>query len=212
MKAAAVLVLASLLQGALGSGSGSSSGSSSWGDGFAAPEPSPQGGHTSLPPPPPPVVITMTIPGDVAAITSNATVKAAFEAAFATDIAVHLGIAASRITVTSIAAGSIVVTYSIAPEANGNQVSTAAVQTTLANPITFTTIKNSAAIPSSITTQYDSPVTATGITATGGSPEPEPEPEPPSGTITLDKSGVESIQITTSLVLAPMIVLTMLHN
>jgi hypothetical protein len=123
------------------------------------------------PPPPPPVVITMTIPGDVAAITSNAAVRAAFEAAFATDIATHLGIAATRITVTSIAAGSIVVTYSIAPDAiTGQQVNTAAVQTTLASPITFTTIKNSAAIPSSITAQYASPVTATGITATGGSP------------------------------------------
>eukprot|EP01047_Picozoa_sp_COSAG01_P033176 COSAG01_NODE_2430_length_7711_cov_182.453100_9_plen_178_part_00 len=165
------------------------------------------------PPPPPsqPVVITMTIPGDVAAITSNTTVKAAFEAAFATDIAAHLSIAASRIAVTSIAAGSIVVTYSIAPDASGNQVSAAAVQTTLARPITFTTIKNSAVIPSSITTAYASPVSATGITATVV-PAPEPEPEPPSGTITLDKSGVESIQITTSLVLAPMIVLTMLHN
>jgi hypothetical protein len=73
--------------------------------------------------------------------------------------------------VTSIAAGSIVVTYSIAPDAiTGQQVNTAAVQTTLASPITFTTIKNSAAIPSSITAQYASPVTATGITATGGSP------------------------------------------
>ena len=169
----------------------------------------------SPPPPPPPVVTTMTIPGDMEAITSNETVRpafeAAFEAAFATDIAAHLGIAASRIAVTSIAAGSIVVTYSIAPDASGNQVSAAAVQTTLARPITFTTIKNSAVIPSSITTAYASPVSATGITATVV-PAPEPEPEPPSGTITLDKSGVESIQITTSLVLAPMIVLTMLHN
>jgi hypothetical protein len=207
MKAAAVLVLASLLQGALGSGSGS--GSSSWENGMDSVQ------TTGTPPsPPPPVAITMTIPGDVAAITSNATVKAAFEAAFATDIATHLNISATRITVTSIAAGSIVVTYSIAPDAiTGQQVNTAAVQTTLATPITFTTIKNSAAIPSSITAAYASPVTATGITATVVlAPEPEPEPEPSSGTITLDKSGVESIQITMPLVLAPMIVLTMLHN
>jgi hypothetical protein len=83
----------------------------SWGDSMVASEP----------PPSQPVVTTMTIPGDVAAITSNAIVKVAFEAAFATDIATHLSIAANRITVTSIAAGSIVVTYSIAPEANGTR-------------------------------------------------------------------------------------------
>jgi hypothetical protein len=171
-------------------------------------------GTTTTPPPspPPPVAITMTIPGDVAAITSNATVKAAFEAAFATDIATHLAIAANRITVTSIAAGSIVVTYSIAPDAiTGQQVNTTAVQATLATPITFTTIKNSAAIPSSITAAYANPVTASGITATVVL-APEPEPEPPSNDITLDKSGVGSVQITTLLVLAPMVVLTLLHN
>jgi hypothetical protein len=159
------------------------------------------------------VSITMTIPGDVAAIVSNPTVKAAFEAAFATDIAAHLSIAANRITVTSITAGSIVVTYTIAPDASGTQVSAAAVQTKLASPINFTAIKTSAVIPSSIKTAYASPVTATGITATVvTAPGPEPEPEPPSNDITLDKSGVGSIQITALLVLAPMVVLTLLHN
>jgi hypothetical protein len=108
-----------------------------------------------------PIAVSMTLPGDVAAITSDATVKAAFESAFATDIATVLGIIATRIFVTSITAGSIVASYTIAPAADGTQLSNTAVETRLAAPITFNAIKNSTVIPSSITAQYASPVTAT---------------------------------------------------
>eukprot|EP01047_Picozoa_sp_COSAG01_P069435 COSAG01_NODE_10272_length_2204_cov_1.907363_1_plen_578_part_10 len=156
-----------------GSWSGSWSGSSSWGI----------------------IRVTMTMPGNVAVLTCNGVycsngcyncnlAEVAFEVAFEQDIATVLGIDATRINVTSIAATSIVVTYTIAPDANGNQLSPAAVRTTLADPITFSTIQNSQGLGYRLGAAYASPVTATGITATGV-PAPEPEPEPPSGTITL---------------------------
>jgi len=137
--------------------------SGSWGQSLE-PEPSPT--------PAPAVVVTMIIPGDIAALNSNDTVKEAFKEAFATDIATVLNILASRITVTSIEAGSIVVKYTIAPAADGTQLSDTVVKTALASPITFTTIKASTVIPASITAQYASPVTATVTTGTGTTTNP----------------------------------------
>jgi hypothetical protein len=137
--------------------------SGSWGQSLE-PEPSPT--------PAPAVVVTMIIPGDIAALNSNDTVKEAFKEAFATDIATVLNILASRITVTSIEAGSIVVKYTIAPSADGTQLSDTVVKTALASPITFTTIKASTVIPASITAQYASPVTATVTTGTGTTTNP----------------------------------------
>jgi hypothetical protein len=63
------------------------------------PPPTPTPNPTATPTPPP-VAVTMTLPGDVAAITSSVTVKAAFEAAFATDIATHLGLGSTASTYT----------------------------------------------------------------------------------------------------------------
>jgi hypothetical protein len=111
---------------------------------------------------PPPVLVTMTIPGDVTAITSDATIQAEFELAFEIDIALALGISATRVNVTSIAAGSIVVSYTIAPDpTDGRQLSESAITTILASSITLNTIQSSSVIPSSVTATYTNAVSAT---------------------------------------------------
>ena len=103
----------------------------------------------------------MTLPGDAAEVTANPTVQAAFEDAFATDIASVLGCAKSRINVTSITAGSVVVEYTVAPADDGTQLTTAAVESAVSAPITFAAIQASDVLPSSVTAAYAAPITAT---------------------------------------------------
>eukprot|EP01047_Picozoa_sp_COSAG01_P001565 COSAG01_NODE_36_length_34092_cov_26.350032_18_plen_228_part_00 len=112
-------------------------------------------------PAPPPIAMSMSIPGDVAALTGNATVKAAFETAFKTDIAAALSIEHSRIAVTSITAGSVVVAFTVAPKADGTQLSNIVASTALNAPITFNAIQASTVLPTSIKNLYASAVTPT---------------------------------------------------
>jgi protein tyrosine phosphatase (PTP) superfamily phosphohydrolase (DUF442 family) len=124
-------------------------------------------------PPSPPLTVGVNVPGDVAALTFNTTVKTAFEAAFATDIATALGINASRITSTCGVAArhgidfswsvGLRVNFTIELAADGTQHSISAVTTALSSPIAFNSISSSAVIPSSIKTLYASTVTATVI-------------------------------------------------
>jgi hypothetical protein len=119
-------------------------------------------------PPPPPLSVTMTLPGDVTEITSDNAIKTAFEDAFETDMATVLDIEKSRIRVTGITAGSIVVAYTVAAADDGTQMTADALETAVtAEPITFATIRATAELPSSFTDSYADPVAAT-VTVTGG--------------------------------------------
>ena len=119
-------------------------------------------------PPPPPLSVTMTLPGDVTEITSDNAIKTAFEDAFETDMATVLDIEKSRIRVTGITAGSIVVAYTVAAADDGTQMTADALETAVtAEPITFATIRATAELPSSFTDSYADPVPAT-VTVTGG--------------------------------------------
>jgi hypothetical protein len=122
-------------------------------------------------PPPPPLSVTMTLPGDVTEITSDNAIKTAFEDAFETDMATVLDIEKSRIRVTGITAGSIVVAYTVAAADDGTQMTADALETAVtAEPITFATIRATAELPSSFTDSYADPVAAT-VTVTGGGGE-----------------------------------------
>jgi len=91
---------------------------------------------------------------------------------------VALNIATSRVSVTSITAGSVVVTYTVAPSIafGGTQLTEAAAKATLEKPITFNAIKASTVIPSTITAQYTNAVTATGVSAVS-TPASQPNPK-----------------------------------
>eukprot|EP01047_Picozoa_sp_COSAG01_P062953 COSAG01_NODE_8086_length_2925_cov_12.218684_2_plen_282_part_00 len=91
----------------------------------------------------------------MAALTSDANVRAAFEIAFATEVARALDLNPSRITGISIAAGSIVVTFVIEPAADGTQLTQSEVTTAFNSCHNFDAITSSSVIPSSITDQYD---------------------------------------------------------
>ena len=65
------------------------------------------------PPPPPPVFARLTLDKDIATIPAGSPARTAFEAAFKTDIGEVLSVDTSRVTVLSIAAGSLVVEFSI---------------------------------------------------------------------------------------------------
>ena len=119
----------------------------------------------------------MTLPGDVAELTTDASVRAAFEDAFSTDIASVLGIPKDRIIVTGITAGSVVVEYTVTPADDGTQMTATALDMAVSAPITFAAIQASAAIPSSTTAAYMAPVTAM-VSVTETVPEPELEVEP----------------------------------
>jgi hypothetical protein len=153
-------------------------------------------------PTPTPIAVSMTLPGDVAALTSNATIQAAFEIAFATDIAQILGIAASRITAISIAAGSVVVTYTIAPAANGTQLAKSAVTTAFSSPVSFNNIKASVVIPSSITAQYAQAVQAN-VVVTDSTKESRP-------TITKSNDAAQRYRATTLATTLLMVTATMI--
>jgi hypothetical protein len=99
------------------------------------------------------VTLTLNIPtATVSKILNNATVLTAFKTNFAADIAVKLGVSANLVTVTSVAAGSLVVKFDVAA-APGAQL--ADVETQLATAITFTNIKTNLA--SAVGTTFDSP-------------------------------------------------------
>jgi hypothetical protein len=64
--------------------------------------------------------VTVTLgAADLGAITATKASRAAFERAFAADVAALLRIDASRVRVTSLAAGSVVVTFVVLPDAAG---------------------------------------------------------------------------------------------
>jgi hypothetical protein len=118
----------------------------------------------------------------------NVTVKSAFKAAFAADIAMALGIHASRVNASSIRAGSIVVDVAVAPAADGTQLMAATLTSALSAPIIFQAIKASPEIPSSVRAHFASAVTPTvtiETTVTPPSPPPAssspPSPPPPAG-------------------------------
>jgi hypothetical protein len=128
---------------------------------------------TSITCPVEPIVVTMTIPGNMAALGAS---RQAFEDAFKTDIATVLSIAASRITVTSLAASSIdtlrfvKVEYNIAMAADNTQLIDTAVRTALVRPIDYTAIRASTVIPGDGEwAPYASAVTANFVTIVGPS-------------------------------------------
>ena len=119
-----------------------------------------------------PLVVVMTLPGDAAELTADATVRDAFEDAFTTDMASVLGVSKNRLVVTGITAGSVVVQYTVAPADDGSQMSAMDLETAASVPITFSVIQACAALPISLTAIYASPVTATVSVALRRRPSP----------------------------------------
>lgn len=112
------------------------------------------------------VTITLTLDTTIAAVAADSS----FKTKFATDVGTILGVAADQITVESIASGSVIVVFSVAPAANGD---------TLAVSTVLSAFATSGVTLSSLNINTAAAVTAAQIAVTGASPPSPPAPPSP---------------------------------
>jgi len=136
---------------------GSDSGSWEWLDSNSDPEPEPE----PSPPPPPAKSVSsrLTLDKDIGTIGEGSAARKAFEDAFRTDLATLLGnITKTRVVITSIKAGSIVVDFYVLADSSGKALTASSLTTAFkSSGVSIGGAKSTAAITSSDITTTPEP-------------------------------------------------------
>ena len=91
-----------------------------------------------------------------------------FGVAFATDIALALGIGEGRIIVTDIREDPVEVDYTVAPDLDGIQVANDDLVAAVSLPIAFATIQGSTTLPEEIKTVFSTDISANSVVSVSG--------------------------------------------
>jgi hypothetical protein len=110
------------------------------------PSPSPPASDSTPPPPPTPgsVTATLTLSGDLETVagTAGSTERTTFEASFKADVAAAINppVSSERVSIISIAAGSVVVVFEVLPSADGVSVSASAITAAFSGEVALPTV------------------------------------------------------------------------